>query len=47
MIIVEVGIELICLIQTPIENCYVHGRHIYRTPKPLKMEAYNDIYETQ
>jgi hypothetical protein len=46
-IVVEVGIELIFLVRTPIENCYDHGRHIYRTPKPLKKEAYNDIYGTQ
>jgi hypothetical protein len=36
MIVVEAGIELIILVRTPIENCYGHGRHIYRTPKPLK-----------
>jgi hypothetical protein len=35
-IVIEVGIELIILVRTPIENCYGHDRHIYRTPKPLK-----------
>jgi hypothetical protein len=44
--VVEAGIELIFLVQTPIENCYGHGYHIYRTPKPLKKEAYDTIYGT-
>jgi hypothetical protein len=47
MIVVEAGIELIFLLQTPIENCYGYDRHIYRTPKPLKREAYNIIYGIQ
>jgi hypothetical protein len=35
MIVVEAKIELFFLIQTPIENCYGHNRHIYQTPKLL------------
>jgi hypothetical protein len=46
-IVVEVEIELIFLVRTPIENCYGHGHHIYQTPKPLKQEVYNNIYGTQ
>jgi hypothetical protein len=46
-IVVEAGIELIFLIRILIEICYGHGCHIYRTPKLLKKEAYNNIYETQ